>query len=128
MRLLLDSHILISLLRGHRQPLDERVHAAIRAPDTTSFASVASLWEIAIKVRLGKLDAGMSLEQIPEFLLRTGLQILMVDHRHALAEAQPAPATRDPFDRMLLSQCMVENLRLVTLDRALAVHPLAWKS
>ena len=44
-----------------------------------------------------------------------------------LADAEPEPQTRDPFDRLLLGQCQVENLRLVTLDRALAAHPLAWR-
>ena len=42
-------------------------------------------------------------------------------------ELDPEPPTRDPFDRLLLAQCAVDNLRLVTVDRALAGHPLAWR-
>jgi len=50
-----------------------------------------------------------------------------VDERHALAAVDPEPATRDPFDRMLLAQCQIEGLRLVTIDRSLVSHSLAAK-
>jgi PIN domain nuclease of toxin-antitoxin system len=52
---------------------------------------------------------------------------LNVDHRHAVEALEELPPTRDPFDRLLLAQCQVEGMRLVTLDRALARHPLAWR-
>lgn len=56
-----------------------------------------------------------------------GLALLPIDHRYALAAVNPEPATRDPFDRLLLGQCAVEGMRLVTRDRALALHPYAWR-
>jgi PIN domain nuclease of toxin-antitoxin system len=55
------------------------------------------------------------------------MRLLIIDHRHVLAELDPEPATRDPFDRLLLAQCEVEGMRLVTVDTALSVHPLAWR-
>lgn len=60
-------------------------------------------------------------------LLSLGMSIMPIEHRHATAALDPDPATRDPFDRMLLAQCAVEELRLVTVDRALTGHPLAWR-
>lgn len=56
------------------------------------------------------------------------IALLMIDQRHLLAEVFPDPDTRDPFDRLLLAQCTVEDMRLLTLDRALARHPLAWRA
>jgi PIN domain nuclease of toxin-antitoxin system len=56
------------------------------------------------------------------------LTLLAVDHRHAVRWVDPEPPTRDPFDRLLLAQCAVEDMRLITLDRALARHPLAWRA
>ncbi len=56
-----------------------------------------------------------------------GISLLDIDHHHVLAELDPEPATRDPFDRLLLAQCQVEGMQLVTIDRALAGHPLAWR-
>ncbi len=56
------------------------------------------------------------------------MKIVVIDERHALATVEPEPMTRDPLDRMLLAQCQVEGLRLLTLDRALVSYPLAAKS
>jgi PIN domain nuclease of toxin-antitoxin system len=89
------------------------------------FVSVATLWEITIKARLGKLDPGMPVEELADYLESAGFLLLDVTRHHAVASVDPEPPTRDPFDRMLLAQCGVEGLSLVTLDRALAVHPLA---
>jgi PIN domain nuclease of toxin-antitoxin system len=125
MRLLLDSNILIQLAR---RQLDARIGSALDSPDNVSFASAASLWEIAIKTRLGKLDPGLRLEDLPGYYESVGLTLLAVDHRHAVRWVDPEPATHDPFDRLLLAQCAVEDLRLVTLDRALSDHPLAWRA
>ena len=87
--------------------------------------SAASLWEIAIKCRLGKLRLTHDLGALPELLDGLGVKIVAIDERHALASVEPEPMTRDPFDRMLLAQCQVEGLRLLTIDRALVAHPLA---
>jgi PIN domain nuclease of toxin-antitoxin system len=70
----------------------------------------------------------MPLEDIAGYLDAIGLSILPIETRHVTVTADPAPDTRDPFDRMLLAQCQVEGLRLVTMDRALANHPLALKT
>jgi PIN domain nuclease of toxin-antitoxin system len=127
-RLLLDTNVLIALL-------DERLHAfagpmrdAVTDPAAVVHASVASLWEIAIKARLGKLALGVSPTLLPELMQRIGLQLIAINHHHVLTVVEPEPATRDPFDRLLLAQCLIENLRLVTIDRALVTHPLAWRA
>ncbi len=126
MRLLIDTHILIGL-NPRAKPLPSWIRAAVWAGDNPSLASVASLWEIAIKTRLGKLDPGMPPVEIPGFLRTSGIDLLGIEPEHVLAELKTETATRDPFDRLLLAQCQVEDLRLVTLDRALAGHPLAWR-
>jgi PIN domain nuclease of toxin-antitoxin system len=82
---------------------------------------------MAIKTRLGKLDPGMPLEEIPGHLEDFGITILSIEPLHALTAADPEPATRDPFDRLLLAQCQVEGLKLATVDRTLAHHHLALK-
>jgi PIN domain nuclease of toxin-antitoxin system len=57
-----------------------------------------------------------------------GIQIVAINEHHALTTVEPEPKTRDPFDKMLLAQCQVEDLRLVTIDRALVSHRLVAKS
>ncbi len=127
MRLLLDTTILVDLSRNELDARDANIGKQVSSPTNVCFASAASLWEIAIKTGLRKLDPTRELEELPEFFEAIGLRLLAVDHRHAVAWADPEPPTRDPFDRLLLAQCAVENLRLVTLDRALVDHPLAYR-
>jgi len=127
MRLLLDTQILIALARGDLAQLDARAASAVTSYENVLFASAASLWEIAIKARLGKIDPGLALHDLPDYLAAIGLNLLVIDHRHAVRSIDPEPATRDPFDRLLLAQCAVEQLQLVTRDRMLVKHPLAWR-
>jgi len=119
MRLLLDTHIFLALIARSVANLPTAVGAALSDPDAEHFLSAASLWEIAIKSRLGKLRLRTRLEALPELLDILGVKIVAIDARHALASVEPEPTTRDPFDRMLLAQCQAEGLRLVTMDRAL---------
>lgn len=126
MRLLLDTQILIALIDDRRDRLGAKIDAALSAPESTCSISVASLWEIAIKTRLGKLGLNIDLDLLPELIEAMRFDLLPIFARHVLAKAEPAPATRDPFDRLLLAHCAFEGLRLVTIDGALSSHPLAF--
>jgi len=128
MRLLLDTHVLIALARRELSLLGPSIAAAVAAQENILFASAASLWEIAIKTRLKKIDPGLALDDLPDFLEAVGLNLLAINHRHAVWSLDPEPRTRDPFDRLLLAQCAIEDLRIVTVDRALRDHPLAWSA
>ena len=126
-RCLLDTHIILAILRADTRLRFPNISKLVSAADFSGFASVASLWEIAIKSRLGKLDPGVPLEDMRMVLEGGGLTILPIDIPHVITAAEPEPETRDPFDRLLLAQCQVEGLQLVTIDRALVGHPLAFK-
>lgn len=67
----------------------------------------------------------MPLQDMAGYLEAVGLSILPIEAGHVIVASDPEPDTRDPFDRLLLAQCQVENLRLATVDRALVKHPLA---
>ena len=125
MRLILDTYILLAMALRRLDTISPEAAQRIADEATGLWASVASLWEIAIKTRLGKLDSGMALEDLPHFFEAGGVTILPITAAHALAQVEPMPGTRDPFDRILLAQCSVEDVRLITLDRALRDHPLA---
>jgi PIN domain nuclease of toxin-antitoxin system len=127
MRLLLDSHVLIAVADHDLSRLDRDIRQAVLDDRNTFYASAASLWEIAIKTRLGKLLLRVPVLELAEVLETADIAVLSVEARHALTEVAPEPHTRDPFDRMLLAQSAVENLRLVTMDRALSEHPLVWR-
>jgi PIN domain nuclease of toxin-antitoxin system len=127
-RLLLDTQVLIALIEERSERLAPHVVSALLAPDASFCVSVASLWEISIKTRLGKLRLAVELELLPELIEALGLELVTILARHVLAAVVPEPPTRDPFDRLLLAQCAVEGARLVTIDRALVDHPIAFTS
>ncbi len=72
-----------------------------------------------------KLSLLVELETLPETVAAMGADLIAITARHVLGQADSEPSTRDPFDRLLLSQCRLEGLRLMTIDRALVGHPLA---
>jgi PIN domain nuclease of toxin-antitoxin system len=127
-RLLLDTQVLIALIDERSDRLAPHIVSALSAPDATFCVSVASLWEISIKTRLGKLRLATELELLPELVEVLGLELVPIVARHVLATVDPEPPTRDPFDRLLLAQCAVEGARLATMDRALVGHPIAFAS
>jgi PIN domain nuclease of toxin-antitoxin system len=127
MRCLLDTHIVIAVLRNDIHERFPKAGKLVVSDDFSGFVSVGSLWEIAIKFRLGKLDPGMALHAMQPTLEGTGLTILPIDVPHVITTVDPEPLTRDPFDRLLLAQCQVEDLQLVTVDRALTDHRLAFR-
>lgn len=127
MRLLLDTHVVIAAARGRISAIYPQFAGLFSRPGTYLSSSVASLWEITIKTRLGKLKAAVAPKDMAALLGSLDIGVLAIEHVHATAALNPEPPTRDPFDRMLLAQCQVEGLQLVTVDRALVGHPLAWR-
>ena len=125
MLVLLDTHILISLAKAQSGHLPLFIQDTLRNERNAMFASVVSLWEIAIKYRLGKLPSPCPLKQWPSALSAMAISLMDIGASHALAEADPIPDTNDPFDRLLLAICEAERMRFVTLDRSLIGHPLA---
>jgi len=125
MRLLLDTHIVISLLDLTFEQAYPQSVPALRA--ASSFVSAASLWEIAIKTRLGKLDLPVPLHEMEPTLNRERVSVIVILPIHVIADIRPDVATRDPFDRLLLAQAQIEGMRFVTVDRALADHPVTFR-
>lgn len=127
MRLLLDTHVLLALLDGRAGTLGHGIERVVESDGHAFFVSVASLWEISIKWRLGKVPLAVPPAHLPEILTDTGLSTLPITAEHVLSAVEPEPLARDPFDRLLLAVCQSEDLRLVTVDRALIEHRLALK-
>jgi PIN domain nuclease of toxin-antitoxin system len=122
-RYLLDTQIFISIMRHETPNLPNRIRQCLAG--NINAISAATLWKMAIKSRIGKLNLGVALENIPNLIASLGMTILPVNEHHALHTIAPEPPTRDPFNRLLLAQCAIEDMLLVTIDRALAGHPLS---
>lgn len=119
MNLLLDTHVALWAIADSER-LSAQARGLISAPTTTVWISAATLWEIAIKHALGRGDMPVSATQALAWFRESGYRILPVEAEHALAvEALPAHH-RDPFDRILIAQALVEPLRLMTHDAIVA--------
>ena len=111
---LLDTQVFIWLATDSRR-LSPGVRAVIVSPDSQSFVSLASIWEINIKIGLDKMQP---LPDKPEELMRvTGLIQLDINVDHAKQAGRLPLHHRDPFDRMLIAQAQVDGLILITDDR-----------
>lgn len=118
MKLLLDTHALVWWLTDDRK-LSTRVRKAIADADCEVYVSAVTAFELATKVRLGKLDAAREIAQRYEEMITASLFVaLPVSQRHALAAGRMAGEHRDPFDRLLASQAHIEGLPLATIDPA----------
>ena len=123
MRLLLDTHALLWLLNGDPL-LESQACDLVTDPANDVFVSSVSLWEITVKLRIGKLVA--NLPQIISGCRQTGLQFLDITHQHYLRLAGlPVFADhRDPFDHLLIAQAMTEDMVLVSEDRNIPRYDL----
>ncbi|MGQ0572581.1 MAG: type II toxin-antitoxin system VapC family toxin [Pseudonocardia sp.] len=120
---LLDTHALLwALLDPQRIPAPTREH--ISDPGTTLLVSAATAWEIGTKFRLGKLPlAAAVVLGYPDHLQRVRARELAITSHHALTAGGLAWHHRDPFDRIIAAQCMIESVPLCTADPALAAFP-----
>jgi PIN domain nuclease of toxin-antitoxin system len=119
MRLLLDTHVLLWWMSGDRR-LTSLLREAISARDADVAVSAASVWEIAIKRALGRLD--IDLGDLVDAIQADGFAELPVRIEHAAAVEHLPRHHDDPFDRLLIAQSLVESRRLVTRDRLIGVY------
>jgi PIN domain nuclease of toxin-antitoxin system len=117
-RLILDTHALLwALTEPERLSPTAREGIADRANEL--LVSAVSAWEISTKVRIGKLPNVQPLvDNYSRLVARLGATALPVEEHHALFAGALDWSHRDPFDRMLAAQAVLENARLVTLDSA----------
>jgi PIN domain nuclease of toxin-antitoxin system len=119
MRVLLDTHSFLWFIAGDRK-LSDTAKAYILDPDNEALLSVASLWEIAIKISLGKLAFARPFDEfIPEQLLSNGITVLTVQVEELGLIARLPFHHRDPFDRLIVTQAITYNFPLISVDTTL---------
>ncbi len=118
MNILLDTHVLIWALENN-PTLTERAVNAIVDGHNMVFVSSASVWEISIKQKLGKLDAP---DNLLEEIRVHRFTPLHINAAHAQLAGQLPYIHKDPFDRMLIAQSIIEKLVLLTRDESIAKY------
>lgn len=124
MKLLLDTHAFLWFIEGN-QNLGLTAKNAIESSTNQRYLSIASLWEIAIKVSIGKLEIGMTLtELVNRQVYGNAIDLLEIQSQHLDTLAALPFHHKDPFDRLILSQGLTENIAIITKDGLFANYPV----
>ena len=124
MKLLLDTHTFI-WWDSSPQKLSPKALAFCQNPENTLLLSMASIWEIQIKLQLGKLSLNLPLPELIESQQQTNnIELLPINLIHVLTLDSLPKHHKDPFDRLLISQAIVESAVLVSGDSILANYPV----
>ncbi|MBI5160229.1 MAG: type II toxin-antitoxin system VapC family toxin [Micrococcales bacterium] len=125
MRLLLDTHAFLWFLAGDRR-LSGTARRRIEDSRHERFLSMASVWEMAIKSSLRKLDIDDPLAAVVDQGTReSGIALLRISKEHALGVADLPWHHRDPFDRLLAAQAIAEEMSIVSVDPAFDAYGVA---
>ena len=117
---LIDTHILLWWLSDNKK-MTKKIRDLIADPENHIFVSAVSAWEIAIKRALNKLKAPDDLKAIVE---ASDIEFLSMNADHALYVEQLPAIHNDPFDRLLVAQCIVEDLTFVTVDKIIPKYKI----
>ena len=115
MEYLLDTHSFLWFINGDEQ-LSGKAKNAIADPDAIKYISIASFWEIAIKVNLGKLSLDMAYQDLRQQVVANGFEILPITFEHTIELLSLDLHHRDPFDRLIIAQALSENLVVISKD------------
>jgi PIN domain nuclease of toxin-antitoxin system len=125
MNLLLDTHTFLWFINGDSN-LSEAARKAIEDVGNTSFLSVGSLWEMGIKISLGKLNLAHPFRIfIPQQLQYNGIRLLDITVAHTVEVVMLPFHHRDPFDRLLISQAIVEQMPVISRDASFDAYSVA---
>jgi PIN domain nuclease of toxin-antitoxin system len=122
MKLLLDTHAFIWFVEGDSQ-MSARARQLIEDAQNETWLSVASIWEMAIKINIGKLKLSQPLPlYIARYMTGNGIALLSIDLLHVLRPETMPLHHRDPFDRLLTAQSASESMAIVSVDSTLDLY------
>lgn len=113
---LLDTHTLIWFLNGDNS-LSKKARRNIESESATNFISIASLWEIAIKISLGKLELLTEFSSVFEQIRKNGVQVLPITFEDTLILSTLPFYHRDPFDRLIICQSITNRFTIISKDK-----------
>jgi len=117
----LDTHIFVWVMEGSKL-LPESIKNKIADPNNKIFVSAVSIWEIVIKRNLKKIKIDFDIETS---IGKAGIEVLAIEASHALEIEKLPPHHKDPFDRMLVAQAIVEKLMIITQDEKIKKYDVS---
>ena len=115
MNYLLDTHTFLWFLEGNNS-LSSKARIIIEDADNTIYVSIASIWEIAIKISISKLKLSVNLEEVKTEIVKNNFEILPLDFEHIIELTNLEQIHKDPFDRIIISQAISEKCTIISKD------------
>lgn len=115
MKFIIDSHTYIWYIDGNEK-LSKKALSLIEDKQNEIFLSIASIWEISIKVQLGKLKLTNNFKGIADDLVKLEIDVLPINLNDILQNSELPFIHRDPFDRMIISQSLQRNIPIISCD------------
>jgi PIN domain nuclease of toxin-antitoxin system len=122
---LLDTHALIWFFNGDEQ-LSKKAALAIADPNAQKYASIASVWELAIKTNLGKMSFEKGAKGFLDLVYRNNFKLVGIESRHVFELEKLPHIHKDPFDRILIATAVCDNMQFITRDELIQKYPIAW--
>jgi len=123
MNFLIDTHVLLWYLEGNRS-LPRKIRTHVDNSDNDIFISIASFWEIAIKLAAGKLNTKITLSQIGEDIIKREFGVLNITFQHLDALMTLPKVHGDPFDRLIIAKAITGGLTILSADRHFKDYPV----
>jgi len=122
MQIIIDTHIFISLINEDGN-LNKRIIEILEKSENQKSISVVSLWEIVIKINIGKLSITRNLQEMYDLIERFDISVLNIQKKHLDIYLSLLHIHKDPFDRMIISQAIAEDLTIITDDQYIRNYP-----
>ena len=125
MKYLIDTHVVI-WMNDEDEKISHTVKSIISDHKNEIVISMASIWELAIKINIGKLALGRSLEDFILFLKNSGFSFVNVEEQHLIQFIKLPLIHKDPFDRLLIATAISEDMTLITADKNMHQYDFDW--
>ena len=125
MNYLLDTHVLIWYFEDSPD-IPDKIYSIINNYENKKFISAASLWEIAIKMSIGKLTMDLPFDDILTEVESSDLLILQVENNYLRKVFELPLLHKDPFDRLIIATALIENMNIITIDENIHKYDVSW--
>ena len=125
MKYLIDTHVIIWLAKDSFE-IPMSIKELIENPENDIYICSVSLWEIAIKMNLGKLDLKQPLSELLSDIKNSGFNILQIEDKYLSSLLELPYIHKDPFDRLIISTALVEGLSIITTDENIKKYDVPW--
>ena len=125
MKYLLDTHAIIWLIEDSPK-MSSKIKEIIKRPENNIYLCAISLWEIAIKINLGKLKLDLSFNELLFNIKNSDFDILQIGDKHLQGFLVLPFLHKDPFDRLIISSALAEGLTIVTIDENIQKYDVPW--